>query len=201
MGTDVSSGPVFLSKRRRIGSRCQIRANLPQKKKKATHSHTATKGQSRDLNPDCLAPALLLLTTKLVLRIKTGLIHLFDPYLECFPSSRHGARCQDTKISKEKESPLKEAPTLMERYTMKREIAIHSLMVSSILSTLAAPLLSFLIYSSLKAHLKSPFLHEIFQTICSHDACWSGISNSSKSTDSEAGTPGFKSQLCHLPAL
>ena len=32
MGTDVSSGPVFLSKKRRIGS-SYLRANLPQKKK------------------------------------------------------------------------------------------------------------------------------------------------------------------------
>ena len=31
MGMDVSSGPVFLSKKRRIGSRCYLRANLPQK--------------------------------------------------------------------------------------------------------------------------------------------------------------------------
>ena len=31
---DVSSGPVFLSKKRRIGSRCELRANLPQEKKK-----------------------------------------------------------------------------------------------------------------------------------------------------------------------
>ena len=29
---DVSSGPVFLSKKSRIGSRCQLRASLPQKK-------------------------------------------------------------------------------------------------------------------------------------------------------------------------
>ena len=33
MDMDVSSGPVFLSKKRRIGSRCQLRVNLPQKKK------------------------------------------------------------------------------------------------------------------------------------------------------------------------
>ena len=33
MGTDVSSGPVFLSKKRRIGCGCQLRANLPQKEK------------------------------------------------------------------------------------------------------------------------------------------------------------------------
>ena len=32
MGTDVSSGLVFLSKKRRIGSRCQLRANLPRRK-------------------------------------------------------------------------------------------------------------------------------------------------------------------------
>ena len=32
MGTDVSSGPVFLSKKRRIGGRCWLRANLPQQK-------------------------------------------------------------------------------------------------------------------------------------------------------------------------
>ena len=32
MGTDVSSGPVFLSKKRRIGSGCQLRAGLPQNK-------------------------------------------------------------------------------------------------------------------------------------------------------------------------
>ena len=39
MGMDVSSGPVFLSKRRRICGRCQLRANLPQKiKKKMTAS-------------------------------------------------------------------------------------------------------------------------------------------------------------------
>ena len=31
---DVSSGPVFLSKKRRIGCRCQLRANLPQKRRK-----------------------------------------------------------------------------------------------------------------------------------------------------------------------
>ena len=31
MGMDVSSGPVFLSKKRWIGSRCQLRVNLPQK--------------------------------------------------------------------------------------------------------------------------------------------------------------------------
>ena len=29
MGTDVSSEPVFLIKKRRIGSRCQLRVNLP----------------------------------------------------------------------------------------------------------------------------------------------------------------------------
>ena len=34
MGTDVSSGPVFLSKKRRIGGRCKLRTNLPQKKNK-----------------------------------------------------------------------------------------------------------------------------------------------------------------------
>ena len=34
MGMDVSSGPVFLSKKRRIGNRYQLRANLPQKKRK-----------------------------------------------------------------------------------------------------------------------------------------------------------------------
>ena len=34
MGTDVSSGPVFLSKEKMIGSRCQLRANLPQNKQK-----------------------------------------------------------------------------------------------------------------------------------------------------------------------
>ena len=33
-GTDVSSGPVFLNKKRRIGSRCYLRANLPQKNNK-----------------------------------------------------------------------------------------------------------------------------------------------------------------------
>ena len=33
MGTDVSSGPVFLSKKRRIGGRGYLRANLPKKKK------------------------------------------------------------------------------------------------------------------------------------------------------------------------
>ena len=32
MGTDVSSGPIFLSKKRRIGGGCEIRAKLPQKK-------------------------------------------------------------------------------------------------------------------------------------------------------------------------
>ena len=37
MGTDVSSGPVFLSKKRRIGS-SQLRANLPQKTKTKTKS-------------------------------------------------------------------------------------------------------------------------------------------------------------------
>ena len=31
---DVSSGPVFLSKKRRIGSRCYLRANLPPKKER-----------------------------------------------------------------------------------------------------------------------------------------------------------------------
>ena len=31
---DVSSWPVFLSKKRKIGSRCQLRAERPQKKKK-----------------------------------------------------------------------------------------------------------------------------------------------------------------------
>ena len=36
IGSDVSSGPVFLSKKRRIGGRCQLSANLPQKKKKRT---------------------------------------------------------------------------------------------------------------------------------------------------------------------
>ena len=42
MGTGVSSGSVFLSKKRRIGSRCcYLRTNLPQKKKKkkASASH------------------------------------------------------------------------------------------------------------------------------------------------------------------
>ena len=29
---DVTSGTVFLSKKRKIGGRCQLRANLPQKK-------------------------------------------------------------------------------------------------------------------------------------------------------------------------
>ena len=29
MGMDVSSGPVFLSKKKRTGSRCQLRANPP----------------------------------------------------------------------------------------------------------------------------------------------------------------------------
>ena len=33
MGMDVSSGPVFLSKKRRIGSTCYLRADLPRKKK------------------------------------------------------------------------------------------------------------------------------------------------------------------------
>ena len=33
---DVSSGPVFLSKKRRIGDRCELRANLPQKQTKKT---------------------------------------------------------------------------------------------------------------------------------------------------------------------
>ena len=33
MGTDVSSGPIFLSKKRRIGSSCQLRASLPQQKR------------------------------------------------------------------------------------------------------------------------------------------------------------------------
>ena len=37
MGMDVSSGPVFLSKKRKIGSRCQVRAKLPQKKKVAQY--------------------------------------------------------------------------------------------------------------------------------------------------------------------
>ena len=32
-GVDISSGPTFLSKKRRIGGRHQIRANLPQKNK------------------------------------------------------------------------------------------------------------------------------------------------------------------------
>ena len=35
MGMDVSSGPIFLSKKRTIGSRCKLRANLPQKNKKS----------------------------------------------------------------------------------------------------------------------------------------------------------------------
>ena len=34
MSTDVSSGPVFLSKNRRIDGRCQLGANLPQKKRR-----------------------------------------------------------------------------------------------------------------------------------------------------------------------
>ena len=34
MGTDVTSGPIFLSKQRRIGGRCQLRDNLPKKKNK-----------------------------------------------------------------------------------------------------------------------------------------------------------------------
>ena len=34
MGTDVSSGPIFLIKKRTICSGCQLRANLPQKQKK-----------------------------------------------------------------------------------------------------------------------------------------------------------------------
>ena len=34
MGTDVSSGPVFLSKKRKIGGRCYLRANLPQNTKR-----------------------------------------------------------------------------------------------------------------------------------------------------------------------
>ena len=38
MDTDVSSGPVFLSKKRRIGGRCQLRANLP--KNKQTNKQT-----------------------------------------------------------------------------------------------------------------------------------------------------------------
>ena len=33
-GMDVSSGTVFLSKKRRISGRCELRANLPQEKKK-----------------------------------------------------------------------------------------------------------------------------------------------------------------------
>ena len=31
MGMDVSSGPLFLSKKKRIGGRCQLRDNIPQK--------------------------------------------------------------------------------------------------------------------------------------------------------------------------
>ena len=37
---DVSSGPVFLSKTRRFGGRCQLRANVPQKKKKKEKANT-----------------------------------------------------------------------------------------------------------------------------------------------------------------
>ena len=33
MGTDVSSRPIFLSKKRRIGSGCYLRANQKEKKK------------------------------------------------------------------------------------------------------------------------------------------------------------------------
>ena len=33
IGMDISSGPDFLSKRRRVCGRCQLRANLPQNKK------------------------------------------------------------------------------------------------------------------------------------------------------------------------
>ena len=40
MGTDVSSGPVFLSKKRRIGSRCRLRANLPQNKRNLVDAHS-----------------------------------------------------------------------------------------------------------------------------------------------------------------
>ena len=36
---DVSSGAIFLSKKRRIGGRCQLRANLP-KTKKPRHKGT-----------------------------------------------------------------------------------------------------------------------------------------------------------------
>ena len=46
MGTDVSSGPVFLSQKRRIGSRCQLRDNLPQKKKKEDKLHPNGDGLS-----------------------------------------------------------------------------------------------------------------------------------------------------------
>ena len=41
MGMDVSSGPVFLSKKRRIGN-SQLRANLPQRKKKKDSSNYGT---------------------------------------------------------------------------------------------------------------------------------------------------------------
>ena len=34
MGTDISSGPIFLSKKRRIGRGCWLRPNLPGKKKR-----------------------------------------------------------------------------------------------------------------------------------------------------------------------
>ena len=47
-GTDVSSGPLFLSKKRRIGGGCQLRANLPytykKKVKKTYPKGTAIKG-------------------------------------------------------------------------------------------------------------------------------------------------------------
>ena len=44
MGTDVSSGPVFLSKKRRIGGRCELRANLPKEKKPKEREESIERG-------------------------------------------------------------------------------------------------------------------------------------------------------------
>ena len=42
MGTDVSLGPIFLSKNVRIGSRCSLGANLPQEKKQTNNKTVCT---------------------------------------------------------------------------------------------------------------------------------------------------------------
>ena len=51
MGRDVSSGPIFLSKKRRIGGRCQLRANLPQKKKASWVLTGMPKEEYREVKP------------------------------------------------------------------------------------------------------------------------------------------------------